>query len=150
MMKDVVIYIRTLFGTDGEEQDSIDFTTDGLYTYDGDTACLTYLETDVTGMEGTRTSVMVMPDKVVVDRDGTVTSRMVFRPGEKHAFLYDTPVGSATMHMDTRGLSSRFNEHGGHMEIDYVMDMEHAFASRNRFHLTVKEQKQARRDTSHG
>ena len=128
MMKDVVIYIRTLFGTDGEEQDSIDFTTDGLYTYDGDTACLTYLETDVTGMEGTRTSVMVMPDKVVVDRDGTVTSRMVFRPGEKHAFLYDTPVGSATMHMDTRGLSSRFNEHGGHMEIDYVMDMEHAFA----------------------
>ena len=150
MMKDVVIYIRTLFGTDGEEQDSIDFTTDGLYTYDGDTACLTYLETDVTGMEGTRTSVMVMPDKVVVDRDGTVTSRMVFRPGEKHAFLYDTPVGSATMHMDTRGLSSRFNEHGGHMEIDYVMDMEHAFASRNRFRLTVKEQKQARRDTSHG
>ena len=150
MMKDVVIYIRTLFGTDGEEQDSIDFTTDGLYTYDGDTACMTYLETDVTGMEGTRTSVMVMPDKVVVDRDGTVTSRMVFRPGEKHAFLYDTPVGSATMHMDTRGLSSRFNEHGGHMEIDYVMDMEHAFASRNRFRLTVKEQKQARRDTSHG
>ena len=150
MMKDVVIYIRTLFGTDGEEQDSIDFTTDGLYTYDGDTACLTYLETDVTGMEGTRTSVMVMPDKVVVDRDGTVTSRMVFRPGEKHAFLYDTPVGSATMHMDTRGLSSRFNEHGGHMEIYYVMDMEHAFASRNRFRLTVKEQKQARRDTNHG
>ena len=150
MMKDVVIYIRTLFGTDGEEQDSIDFTTDGLYTYDGDTACLTYLETDVTGMEGTRTSVMVMPDKVVVDRDGTVTSRMVFQPGAKHAFLYDTPVGSATMHMDTRGLSSRFNEHGGHMEIDYVMDMEHAFASRNRFRLTVKEQKQARRDTNHG
>ena len=75
---------------------------------------------------------------------------MVFRPCEKHAFLYDTPVGSATMHMDTRGLSSRFNEHGGHMEIDYVMDMEHAFASRNRFRLTVKEQKQARRDTNHG
>ena len=80
MMKDVVIYIRTLFGTDGEEQDSIDFTTDGLYTYDGDTACLTYLETDVTGMEGTRTSVMVMPDKVVVDRDGTVTSPAVSPP----------------------------------------------------------------------
>ena len=149
MMKDVVIYIRTLFGTDGEEQDSIDFTTDGLYTYDGDTACLTYLETDVTGMEGTRTSVMVMPDKVVVDRDGTVTSRMVFRPGEKHAFLYDTPVGSATMHMNTRGLSSRFNEHGGHVEIDYVLDMEHAFVSRNRFKLTVKEQKKME-DRSNG
>ena len=28
------------------------------------------------------------------------------------------------------------------MEIDYVLDMEHAFVSRNRFRLTVKEQKQ--------
>jgi len=142
MMKDVVIYIRSLHGYGAEDEDSIDFTTDGLYTWDGDTACLTYLESDVTGMEGTRTSVMVMPDKVVVDRDGAVTSRMIFREGEKSAFLYDTPVGSATLHMDTRGLSSRFNEHGGHMEIDYVLDMEHAFVSRNRFRLTVKEQKQ--------
>ena len=148
MMKDVVIYIRSLFG-DGADDNTIDFTTDGLYTYDGDTACLTYQESEVTGMEGTRTSVMVMPDQVVVDRDGAVTSRMVFRPGEKHAFLYDTPVGSATMHMDTRNMNARFNEHGGHMEIDYVLDMEHAFVSRNQFHLTVKEQKQ-RRDNSNG
>ncbi len=148
MMKDVVIYIRSLFG-DGADDNTIDFTTDGLYTYDGDTACLTYQESEVTGMEGTRTSVMVMPDQVVVDRDGAVTSRMIFRPGEKHAFLYDTPVGSATMHMDTRNMNARFNEHGGHMEIDYVLDMEHAFVSRNQFHLTVKEQKQ-RRDNSNG
>ena len=148
MMKDVVIYIRSLFG-DGADDNTIDFTTDGLYTYDGDTACLTYQESEVTGMEGTRTSVMVMPDQVVVDRDGAVPSRMIFRPGEKHAFLYDTPVGSATMHMDTRNMNARFNEHGGHMEIDYVLDMEHAFVSRNQFHLTVKEQKQ-RRDNSNG
>ena len=148
MMKDVVIYIRSLFG-DGADDNTIDFTTDGLYTYDGDTACLTYQESEVTGMEGTRTSVMVMPDQVVVDRDGAVTSRMIFRPGEKHAFLYDTQVGSATMHMDTRNMNARFNEHGGHMEIDYVLDMEHAFVSRNKFHLTVKEQKQ-RRDNSNG
>ena len=80
MMKDVVIYIRSLFG-DGADDNTIDFTTDGLYTYDGDTACLTYQESEVTGMEGTRTSVMVMPDQVVVDRDGAVTSRMIFRPG---------------------------------------------------------------------
>ena len=138
-MKDVVIYIRSLFG-DGADDNTIDFTTDGLYSFDGDTASLTYQESEVTGMEGTRTSVVVTPEKVVVDRDGTVTSRMVFEPGKKHAFLYDTPVGSATMHMATRDLRQRFNEHGGQVEIDYVLDMEHAFASRNRFRLTVKEQ----------
>ena len=140
-MKDVVIYIRSLYGYDENEEEAIDFSTDGLYTYDGGTACLTYLETDVTGMEGTQTRVVVPSEKVVVDRAGTVTSRMVFEPGKKHAFLYDTPVGSATMHMNTRNLRQRFNEHGGQVEIDYVLDMEHAFASRNRFRLTVKEQK---------
>ena len=73
MMKDVVISIRSLTGL-GEEEDSLDFVTDGLYSYDGEVACLTYLESEVTGMEGTRTSLMVLPDKVVVDRDGLVTS----------------------------------------------------------------------------
>ena len=141
MMKDVVIYIRSLHGYGGEDEDAIDFTTDGLYTFDGETACLTYLESEVTGLEGTRTSVMVLPDKVVVDRDGGVMSRMIFREGEKNSFLYDTPVGSATLNMNTRGIRHRFDEHGGNMEIDYVLDMDHAFVSRNLFRMTVTEQK---------
>ena len=141
MTKDVVIYIRSLYGYGEGEEDSIDFTTDGRYSFDGNTASLTYQESEVTGMEGTETNVVVSADKVVVDRNGTVTSRMIFSPGEKHAFLYDTPVGSATMHMDTRRILFRFNEHGGHVEIDYVLDLEHAVVSRNRFKLTVKEQK---------
>ena len=139
-MKDVIIDINSRFNLEEEEEDQLQFTTDGFYLLEGDTACISYFETEVTGMEGTRTSVVVTPEKVVVDRDGTVTSRMVFEPGKKHAFLYDTPVGSATMHMNTRNLRQRFNEHGGQVEIDYVLDMEHAFASRNRFRLTVKEQ----------
>ena len=140
MMKDVTISIFSR-NSAGEDEDSIDFVTDGLYTFDGGVACLTYLETEVTGMEGTRTSVMVFPDKVVVDRDGTVTSRMIFQEGSKNSFLYDTPVGSATMHMDTRRILFRFNERGGELEIDYVLDLEHAFVTRNIFRIEVKEQK---------
>lgn len=140
MMKDVVISIFSRNSV-GEDEDSLDFVTDGLYSFDGEIACLTYLESEVTGMEGTRTSVMVMPDKVVVDRDGTITSRMVFQEGMKNSFLYDTPAGSATMHMDTRRILYRFNEHGGELEIDYVLDLEHAFITRNLFRIEVREQK---------
>lgn len=141
-MKDVVISILSRNGLGSEEEDLIEFVTDGLYRYDGETACLTYMETEVTGMEGTRTSVMVLDDRVVVDRDGGITSRMVFRPGEKNSFLYETPVGSVMMRLDTRGIRHSFDEHGGDMEIDYVLDMEHALITRNRFRLKVKEQKQ--------
>ncbi len=142
MMNDVVISIRTVHSCDTEEEDYLDFTTDGLYTYDGEVGCLSYLETEVTGMEGTRTSVIVMPDQVVVDRDGMITSRMIFREGDKTSFLYNTPYGTATMNISTRRILRDLDEHGGQVEIDYVVDMEHTIVTKNKFRLDITEQKQ--------
>ncbi len=144
MMKDVVISIHSLTGL-GEEEDSLDFVTDGLYSYADGVASLSYLESEVTGLEGTRTSVKVSPDKVVVNRDGLVMSRMVFTPGQRSAFQYDTPIGTATMQMDTHRITQRFDERGGEMEIDYVLGLEHAVISRNRFRLNVREQREPRK-----
>ena len=142
MMKNVVITIHSLHNCGMEDEDTIDFTTDGLYYSDGETHCLSYLETEVTGLEGTRTSVMVLPDKVVVDRDGNITSRMEFREGQKTSFLYDTPVGTATLSMNTRKIRHNFDRRGGELELDYVLDMEHMVVSSNQFHLNVTERKQ--------
>ena len=100
------------------------------------------METDVTGLEGTRTSVLVMPDQVVVDRDGMITSRMIFREGLRDAFQFSTPFGAATMGIDTRRIRHHMDEAGGKVEIDYVVDMEHTVATRNRFQITVTEKKE--------
>ncbi len=86
MMRDVVISMHSIEGCDTDDQGIVDFSTDGHYFKDGDTSCFSYLETDVTGLEGTRTSVIVRPDEVVVDRDGMITGRMVFREREKNSF----------------------------------------------------------------
>ena len=142
MMKDVVISIRSLTGLDGEE-DSLDFITDGLYSYDEGVACLTYLETEVTGLEGTRTSLMVLPDKVVVDRDGMLTGRMIFREGTRDSFPYNTPYGQMMLGIDTRSIRHNFNESGGDVEIDYVTDLAHTYVSRNKFRISVKEMEKA-------
>ncbi len=139
MMKDVVISINSTFSFEEGEEQSMEFTTDGHYFYEDDVGCLSYEESDVTGLAGTRTSLFVMPDQVVVDREGTVTSRMVFREGLKSAFQYATPFGSATMGINTRRIARNMSEGGGSVEIDYVVDMEHVVASRNKFQITVKE-----------
>lgn len=104
MMKDVVISLHSTQNTGTDEEDTIDFSTDGMYTYDGENACITYLESEVTGLTGTRTSVIVTPDKVAVERDGFITSRMFFMEGEKTSFLYDTPAGSATLSVRARSI----------------------------------------------
>ena len=117
----------------------MEFTTDGYYFYEDEVGCLSYEETEVTGLEGTRTSLFVMPDQVVVDREGTVTSRMVFKEGLKSAFQYTTPFGNATMGINTRRIRQNMGLNGGKVEIDYVVDMEHMVASRNKFEITVTE-----------
>ena len=142
MMRDVVISMHSIEGCDTDDQGIVDFSTDGHYFKDGDTSCFSYLETDVTGLEGTRTSVIVRPDEVVVDRDGMITGRMIFREREKNSFLYSTPYGTATLGVNTKSIKKSFDENGGELEVDYVTDMEHAVVARNKFFVRVEEQKE--------
>ena len=116
--KDVIITMRTVQNCDElDEDNTLDFVTDGSYTYDNNVGCVTYEESEVTGMPGTTTSVFIMPDQVVVDRDGSLTSRMVFKEGENTSFLYSTPYGRAVMGINTRKVSHSFNDKGGKAEI---------------------------------
>ena len=137
--KEVVIDVLSLHALDEPEEDRLEFSTDGMYRYENGRAQLWYFESEVTGLAGTRTSVEIRPEGVVVDRSGTVTSRMEFREGLKNFFPYETPYGMATMGMSTRKICAAFDEHGGSMELDYVLDLEHAAAVRNKICLKVRE-----------
>lgn len=138
-LKNVWISFHSVHSYDEEEPDSLEFSTDGEYLFLDDVGCLSYQESEVTGMEGTRTSMTIGPNRVEVFRNGTVTSRMVFEEGRKNSFLYSTPFGDATMGVDTRKVRQSMDENGGSAEIDYVLDLEHAVVSWNRFLITVKE-----------
>ena len=140
MLKDVVISMATIQDVDSSDPDVLEFSTDGFYKFEDNIGCISYMESPVTGMEGTQTSVIVMPDQVIVDRDGTVTSRMVFKEGEKNSFLYDTPFGKATMGIRTRHLKHEFNEDGGNFEVEYDVDVEHKLFTKNRFTLNVRQE----------
>lgn len=138
--KDVIIELHSVHAYDRDDAESFDFSTDGTYLYENGVGRLSYWESEVTGLTGTRTSVEISPQGIVVDRRGTVTSRMEFREGIKNIFQYHTPYGMADISMDTHRLRASFNEHGGQAELDYVLDLEHAVAVRNKFHLKVTEQ----------
>jgi uncharacterized beta-barrel protein YwiB (DUF1934 family) len=138
-MKDVIISIT---GTQNFTQDPgeiVELVTDGKYSYKDGSGELTYMESELTGMEGTKTSFIFSPDEVVLSREGTLTSRMIFREGQKNTFLYDTPFGSATMGLDTHRITSSLGPKGGDMEIDYIVDFDHAMVGRNNFRISVKE-----------
>ena len=111
-----------------EPDELVQFSTDGEYTCTDGCGVLTYPESELTGMAGTLTTITFTPSSAVLKRTGTVMSRMVFAPGARNTFLYQTPYGST------------LGEHGGVLDLLYVVDFDHACANRNQLKITVREQ----------
>jgi len=139
-MKDVIISIKgTQNDADGEDSE-IELVTDGQFSFEDGEGVFSYMESELTGLEGTKTSFTISPLGVVLSREGSLNSSMIFEKGRKHEFVYETPYGSTTMGVDTKKLSVDFNEHGGDMEIEYVVDFQHAVVGYNQFRINVSEQ----------
>ena len=133
-----VITIRSTQGLEFAKADEIEFVTDGEYLHDESGSIIKYMESELTGLTGTETAVSVRKDEVIVRRRGTLNSRMEFREGEKSRFLYDTQFGSATLSVDTRKIKTRLDPTGGEIQIDYIVDMDHALVSQNSLKLNIK------------
>lgn len=137
-MKDVIISI-TGVQQGGDGTDEMELVTAGRYGVENGEVHFTYQESELTGLEGTQTSFSVSPARVIMSREGKLNTSMVFEEGKKHYFLYETPYGAATMGVDTRRIRSRLGAHGGDMEIDYAVDVEHMVVGQNSFKISVRE-----------
>ena len=143
-MKDVMIRILAVqTGDDLREQTVLaEFSTEGKMDFRDGSGTLTYPESELTGMEGTVTTIAFTPEGAVLTRQGSVTGRMDFSPGERNTFLYETPYGSSTVGMETKRYASTLTERGGTLEIEYVIDFDHAFVALNQMHIQVMEKKE--------
>ena len=75
---------------------------------------LSYREGEDSGLGNTVTTLTAGPDKVVLERKGEVSCRMVFRPGRRYLTDYITPYGSFPLELLTRELEHRLEgERGG-------------------------------------
>jgi len=141
-MKDVIISIKGIQGAGPylmEETDAIELITSGEYSHEGSETVFSYMESEMTGMEGTRTTFHVSPRMVTLTREGTLNAQMVFEQGKKHMFLYETPYGATSMGVDTRRLAYGLGDDGGKMEIDYTIDVDSVVVSENSFVISVRE-----------
>lgn len=136
-MKDVIISVKGLIGTD-ENGDEIELVTKGLYDYKDGTAKFSYMESELTGLEGTKTAFDVTEGYALMTRTGTVTMQMLFEEGKKNYFAYMTPIGAITIGLDTHSVYSRLGEDGGSLNVKYTLDMSGSMLSRNKLDVTVQ------------
>lgn len=138
-MRDVIISITGVQNDPNGDRDSVELVTAGKYGFENGESRFTYEESELTGLNGTRTTFTISPMGVVLRREGSLNSEMVFQQGRKNYFLYETPFGSATMGVDTRRIDMSLGEHGGSLELDYNIDFNHTPMGRNKFKINVKE-----------
>ena len=119
-------------------RDGVELVTEGNYSVDNDGVHLSYMESELTGLAGTKTDIMVKADEVIMSRRGAVTTDMVFQKGRRHHFAYQTAIGTLTMGLATHRVNSDMGEKGGNMEIVYDINFDRALCSRNMFRINVR------------
>lgn len=102
MEKPVIISIRGVQSLEPGEEDVMELVTQGvLRQEEGEGFSLSYLESELTGLEGTTTTFRIAPDRITLRREGTLNSEMIFQEGQKHVSLYETPYGGLMLGVNT-------------------------------------------------
>ena len=101
------------------EKEKIEVVTVGEFSINGDEFIATYDETEISGMEGTKTTLKIKGDKVVLHREGTTSTKMEFQKDNTQVALYNTPYGMLEHKTSTKELDLDVNEKGGNISIKY-------------------------------
>ena len=139
MEKEVIISIKGMQEFEQTGKDTIELVTRGSLGEQAGVYTLRYQESELTGLEGTQTTIEVEPERVSMLREGQVNTQMIFQEGRRHLSMYNTPYGSMAVGVNTRHLYAQLDAAGGDIEIDYSIEIDHAIVGRNIFRINVKQ-----------
>ncbi len=136
--KDAVISIRGRQELDDPEADIVTLVTEGRFYRRNGSYYVTYDETDLTGMSGTKTTLKVSDGSLTVLRTGLYPSQLVFEEGKRHMSLYQTDFGQLTVSVRTERIRSSLNDEGGTLDVRYSVEIDHAHAGVNNLRVDVR------------
>ena len=140
MENNVIISIQGKQSFEAQGDDTIELVTEGCLEPDGDDGyTLSYQESELTGLEGTLTTIQVEGEQVTLMRVGEFNTQMVFREGRRHLSMYNTPYGAMAIGVNTRHLLADLNDQGGDIEIDYAIEVDHAVTGQNLFQIHITQ-----------
>ena len=122
-----------------EDIEHIEMTVEASYHDDGDRVCIRYKESELSGMEGSVTSVSFRksePALISMLRDGSVKTALVFEPAARHLCVYQTQIMPFEVCIYTRSVKNRIEENGT-LEMDYTVELRGARAEHTAFSMRV-------------
>lgn len=121
MRKKAVISLRSF--NDLDTDDVIEVVTPGEFLVTDSGFKAIYEETELSGMSGTTTTLTMLDDMLVLEREGNISAKMDFKKGETSVSLYNTPYGVLDLQIHTEDLDVNINENGGDITAKYSMEL---------------------------
>lgn len=140
MEKEVIISIHGVQTDPDGSDEVVDFVTKGSLGGSLEQGYyLTYMESELTGLEGTTTTFQIGQDQITMLRKGNLNSSMVFKEGERHVSLYDAGFGGFMLGVNTHKVRADIGNSGGDMELRYAIEVENTVIGENAFHIQVRD-----------
>ena len=102
-------YIISIKGLQTYEDDNndtdISLLTEGDFEFQDGVYFIDYEESELTGLEGTSTSIEIGSNYVSLQRSGTVNTNMLFMKDRKTSSYYNTPYGDMQIDIFTDNLN---------------------------------------------
>ena len=106
-----------------EEEDTISVVTPGDFCETEYGYKVQYDETKISGMEGTKTTILIRKDSFDLIREGTTETKMEFENNKMTTSLYKTPYGVMDIRIDTIKLKINVDEKGGNINTVYILEI---------------------------
>ena len=137
-MTNVVLSIRGSQEYPGQEPEVIELVTDGTMEFRNGGWNISYQESALTGLEGVTTTFRVEPERVILTREGTLNSQMVFQLGVDHESLYQMPFGALLLTVRATHLFYDIVPDGGVIDLSYNINIENQEAGVIDYHLDIR------------
>ena len=124
------------------DKDNVEMTTTGDYDYEDGLYYIDYDETEISGMEGTHTSIEIGSDYVSLQRGGSMNTDMLFMEGRKTHSMYHTPFGELLVGIYTSKLDIQPFDKCCTLYIEYDIEINDKPNGRNSIEINVLEAKQ--------
>lgn len=139
MDKNVIISVKGMQVSDDREPNIMELVTEGKYYSQDGAYYITYNESEVTGMNGTTTTLKVADGTVTLMRSGSVNSHFVFQRGQKHVSYYDTEHGAFTISVIANEVDIKVDDNGGEIRVGYQLEVDNNKTGENDFHMLIRE-----------
>ena len=136
--KKVTVSIKGAQKQDGEVNNT-ELFTEGKFYKENSNYVLKYQESEMTGLEGTTTTIEIGKDKVSLIRTGSVNNQMLFIEGKKTTSYYNTMYGSLIVGVMADKLEASVDDNGGKLDINYILDINEEYIGENSILITIKE-----------